>query len=222
MARPPRDAKADFAHGGAEPGSAHPAPEAMGESPDSPDLAPSAPAMPEGESDPKRLARIIGANLRHYRRKLYPNWGGQKKFAEFLGLAANDLCVYEYGRIVPNESRQEEIARRLNITVEQLRTPIPGVAALPPAPPRTAAEAAWQARMEELRRVIARLEGRLEAMQDELRREHERAEQLREANYTLRHLLYGDDSPEARERRERVISRLAPSIAELVRKREEY
>ena len=182
-----------------------------------------APPPAEAHSgDPKWLARVIGANLRHFRKKMFPGWGGQKQFAKFLGLAANDLCVYEYGRIVPNEARQEEIARRLGLTPEQLRLPLPGVVVPPSSPPGAATDAAWRTRVEEMQRSLARMEGRMEALQEELARQRERADRLQEANHVLRHLLYGDDSPEAKARRERVIEHLAPSIAELVGRRNEF
>ena len=180
-----------------------------------------APVVAVDPGDPKWVARAIGANLRHFQKKMFPGWGGQKRFAEFLGLAANDLCVYEYGRIVPNESRQEEIARRLGLTPEQLRTPLPGVVVSPPTAVARS-DAAWQVRTEELQRSLARMEGRLEAMQEELIRQREQTERLREANIVLRHLLYGDDSPEARARRERVVECLAPSIADLVGQGNDY
>jgi len=148
---------------------------------------------------------------------MFPEWGGQKRFAEFLGLSANDLCAYEYGRMAPNERRQEDIARRLGLSAAQLRSPLPGVAVPPPARGRAADGTAWQPQIDELRRALARQEGRLEALREELARERGRTAALQEANYALRHLLYGDDSPEARARRERVLGRLAPSIADWVR-----
>ncbi|MDR1519810.1 MAG: hypothetical protein LBU23_06655 [Planctomycetota bacterium] len=182
--------------------------------------------------DPKLQARIIGANLRHLRKLRFPSWGGQKKFAEFLNLTANDLCVYEYGRAVPNELRLSEMAARLGMTAEELRRPLPGVKVPPPSSEAPAANltAALSSRergarleqIEELKRDVARLEGRLEVLLEQNQAKEELIRQLREANYTLRDLLYVDDSSEAGERRGRLLRRLDPSIVDLAGRRDVF
>lgn len=191
-----------------------------------PDPVAAAGHPPADAGDPKRLARIIGANLRHLRKKLFPGWGGQKKFAEYLGLAANDLCVYEYGRIVPNELRQEEMAKRLGLTLNELREPLPGVT-VPPPPTAVAGalEPAEQARRElegEIRQQVARLEGRLDAVQAQVRDQDERILRLQESNYALRLLLYEAMPSENRERREALMERLEQSIRDLSRRRDSF
>lgn len=179
---------------------------------------------PFATMEPKLLARVIGANLKHLRRQRFPRWGGQKRFAEFLGLSANDLCVYEYGRAVPNEYRLAAIAERLDMTPEELCRPLEGVAvpeaaAEPPASPQETVPADG-GEVEALRREIARLEGKLEMLAEQNAAQAERIERLQEADYALRHILYLDDSPDARERRGRLMERLDPTIRELVRKRD--
>ncbi|MDR1534546.1 MAG: helix-turn-helix domain-containing protein [Planctomycetota bacterium] len=172
--------------------------------------------------DSKRLARIVGANLRFLRKRRFPGWGGQKKFAEFLGLTPNDLCVYEYARSLPNEQRMEEMARNLGIPVEDLLRPLPGVTVPKGASSQSddkafPAGAELRERLEELKEELARLQGRCEVIQEQNRNLVKENQGLREANTVLRNLLYFDDSPEARERRERLLSRLTPSMADLAR-----
>ncbi len=184
-------------------------------------------AEPASEAaDPRRIARIIGANLKHIRKQRFPGWGGQKKFADFLGLSPNDLCVYEYGRSAPNEHRIGEIAARLGMTLDELRAPLPDVV-VAPVPTRPASgegslagsEKAWRAKVDELKRSLARLEGRLEAMEEQNAGLNKRIEEMREENFMLRSLLYGDDSPEAKKRRQLLFEHLTPAIVELVKRR---
>lgn len=184
--------------------------------------------------DPKLLARVIGANLKHLRKQRFPQWGGQKKFADYLGLSQNDLCVYEYGRATPNEHRLAAIAERLEMTVEQLRRPLPGVKVASPA--KAVAIAAGSGlngvpifqdpevfkQIEDLKHEVARLEGRLEILQEQKQAQEEQIQQLQEANYVLRDLLYTDDMPKSKERRERLLSLLNPSIAELAKRRDVF
>ncbi len=175
--------------------------------------------------DSKALARVIGANLKHLRKRKFPGWGGQKRFADFLNINPNDLCVYEYGRSAPNEQRLEEFARLLELPVDALRRPLPGVKALPAdaaAGPMTVAEQVWRERIDGLKQTVARLEGRLEATEEQNRRLEEQAAKLREANYVLRGLLYSGDSKDAIERRQRVLERLDASMTQLMRNPEEF
>lgn len=195
--------------------------------PDAPD------SIPEiGEesfpSDPKYLAKVVGANLKYLRKQRFPGWGGQKRFAAFLGISANDLCVYEYGRGLPNEQRLAEMASRLQMTPEDLFRPLPGITVAPPPKadyltgPLASAERAWREKADELRQTAARLEGRLEILESQNTQLYEMVQNLQEANYVLRNLLYVEDSPEASKRREKMLGRLAPSIAELVKKVETF
>lgn len=178
--------------------------------------------------DPKLQARVVGANLKHLRKQRFPGWGGQKRFAAFLGISANDLCVYEYGRGLPNEQRLDEIAARLELSPDDLRRPLPGVTvARPPQAnhltgPLASAEKAWREKADELRQTVARLEGRLSLLEEQNADLSEQVKDLREANYVLRNLLYVEESTEARQRRDRVLEKLAPSIGELVRKSEVF
>lgn len=183
--------------------------------------------------DSRQLAKIIGANLKFLRKQRFPGWGGQRRFADFLNLSPNDLCVYEYGRSAPNEQRLEEIAARLELGAEQLRTPLPGVK--PDKGKKTFAEAdadessdsgitpeEWRLRVEELERQVARLEGRIEVYEKMEERLNSRVNELQEANFILRNLLYVEDTPEARERRDKVLERLGPSMSEMVKLHEAF
>lgn len=195
---------------------------------DSGGTAAATPSAEAAAPDPKRLARIIGANLKHLRKQRFPGWGGQKKFADYLGLSANDLCVYEYGRSMPNEHRLEEIAGRLGLAAGDLCRPLPDVtvaaapAAAAAAGPLASSEKAWRDRVDELKRTVARLEGRLEVMEEQNAQLNRKVDELQEANYTLRNLLYVDDTPEARGRRDALLERLGPAIADLVKRREVF
>ncbi len=173
--------------------------------------------------DQKNVARVIGANLKHLRHQRFAGWGGQKKFADFLGISPNDLCVYEYGRSVPNEERLAMIGQRLELTPEQLRRPLPGVVVQSRAPSVENAalpvgERLLRERLDEMRQQVARLEGRLEAAQEQITALREENSALREANYSLRHVLHVEDLPEARARRERLMERLEPGLAELAKR----
>ena len=178
------------------------------------------PAQPEME-DQRYTARAIGANLKYLRQQRYSGWGGQKKFADFLGINPNDLCVYEYGRSVPNEERLTQIADRLGITAEQLLHPLPGVTVPPAISSDTvvmpAGDKMVRERLDELRRQVARLEGRIEAAQDQIASLRSENQSLRDVNYGLRHLLFSDDSPDGKARREQMLESLEPSIAEQIR-----
>lgn len=183
--------------------------------------APELPAPPH-----KLAARIIGANLKLLRKQRFSGWGGQRRFADFLNITPNDLCVYEYGRSAPSEQRLEEMARRLGMTAEQLQQPLPGVEMPSPAMgemdlgPLAASERIWRERVDDLKQTVARLQGRLEATEEQNARLEEQNARLREANYVLRNLLYVDDTDEARMRRDRVLERLEPSITQLVKQPE--
>lgn len=178
--------------------------------------------------NPKLLARIIGANLRHIRRERFPHWGGQKKFADFLGISANDLCVYEYGRAVPNEPRLHEIAERLEMSVDDLCRPMDGVT-IPEEDDdqrnqirntqviRREEESELLDRIEELKREAAHLQGKVELLQELNAAQEERIRKLQEANYVLRDLIYASDSPEVQARREQLFSRISPAISDLVK-----
>lgn len=191
------------------------------------DMAAVTAPVPSDADDPKYLARVMGANLKHLRKQRFSGWGGQKKFADFLGISANDLCVYEYGRGLPNEQRLAAIALKVELTPEQLRQPLPGVVVPPPPAPvdRTGylsgqaagTDAALRERVDDLKRQVARLEGRLEASQEQIVRQQEQIRKLQEANYALRHLLYVNDSPDSQRRRERLLESLEPTIAELTK-----
>ncbi len=191
-----------------------------------PGAAASAAAAPVSEAaDPRQIARIIGANLKHLRKLRFPGWGGQKKFADFLGISPNDLCVYEYGRSAPNEHRIGEIANRLGMTLDALRVPLPDVVVPPPPSPAAgegafaSSEKAWRARVDELRHTVARLEGRLEAIEEQNALLNREIGEAREENFMLRSLLYGDDSPGAKKRRETLFEHLKPAIAEMISRR---
>lgn len=180
-------------------------------------------------TNPKLLAKIIGANLRHIRALRFPNWGGQKKFADYLNISANDLCVYEYGRAVPNESRLNDMAARLGISADELCRPLGGVTVSEAdvTDSRRDAQTVREEselldRIEDLKREVARLEGRVELLQEQNASQEERMQKLQEANYVLRDLLYTDNSPEAKNRREQLFSRISPSISELVRQSEVF
>lgn len=184
----------------------------------------------------RQLAKIIGANLKFLRKQRFPGWGGQRRFADFLNLSPNDLCVYEYGRSAPNEQRLEEIAARLDLDAGQLRTPLPGVTPdkgkktsadmdedeLPDSEISSISSEEWRQRVEELERQIARLEGRIEVYEKMEERLNSRVNELQEANFILRNLLYVEDTPEARERRDRVLERLGPSMSEMVKLHEAF
>lgn len=180
--------------------------------------------------NPKLLARIIGANLRHLRRERFPHWGGQKKFADYLGISPNDLCVYEYGRAVPNESRLQEMAERLELTPDELCRPLEGV--LVPEEgeergregedEREGEESELLDRIEELKREVAHLEGRMELLQEQNEGQERRIRQLQEANFVMRDLIYANDSSEAKERREQIFSRISPAITDLVKHGEAF
>lgn len=173
----------------------------------------------------KELARVIGANLKFLRKQKFPGWGGQKRFADFLGINPNDLCVYEYGRSVPNEQRLNDFAGILGLTADALRSPLPGVK-VPPAMslagPTAASERVWRERVDELKQTVARLEGKLEATQAQVAHLEDQASKLREANYVLRSLLYADDTEDATRRRQRVLERLDVSTAQLMRLPDEF
>lgn len=178
-----------------------------------------------GANETKAQARIIGANLKHLRKQKFPGWGGQKRFADFLSINPNDLCVYEYGRSAPNEARLEELARRLDLSPDDLRHPLPGVK-VPSLEtlnsPTAATESVWRDRVEELKQQVVRIEGKLEAVQEQNEKLEQQLGKLRDANYVLRSLLYGDDTEESRERKKRVMEKLDASISVLMRHPEEF
>ena len=173
-------------------------------------------------SDSKSLARVVGANLAFLRKQRFPGWGGQKRFAEFLGLTPNELCIYEYARCVPNEKRLEDIASKLGLAPEDLLRPLKGVL-VPDDVSRldggmsTPREKRLERRIGELKEMLAKLEGRCEAIEEQNRNLLAENRDLREANIVLGNLLYFDDSPEARARRDRLLERLGPSMAKLVK-----
>lgn len=177
------------------------------------------------ETDPKMLARVIGANLKYLRKQKFPGWGGQKRFADFLKVNPNDLCVYEYGRSAPNEQRLEDFAKLLDLRPDDLRSPLPGVKVLPAdkgGAPMAAVEHVWRDRVDSLKQMVAKLEGKLEVMEDQNQRLEEQVAKLREANFVFRSLLYTDDTDEAEQRRKRVLERLDSSIARLMGHPEEF
>ncbi|MDR3211647.1 MAG: hypothetical protein LBU79_07010 [Planctomycetota bacterium] len=176
----------------------------------------------------KNLSEIFSANLTHLRRQLFPGWGGQKRFAEFLGLTPNDISSYKYGRCLPSEERLQDIATRLGMTPEDLCRPLPGVKQTPLPTGKTeddaalVAEAAWQEREAELKHAVARLEGMVEVLQGQNEQQNKLLNQLQEANFVLRDLLYVGDAPEAKRRREEILERVSPEIIKLVRLSEAF
>ena len=185
-------------------------------------IAKSGPRPPLPHLDSKTRARVIGANLRFLRRERFPGWGGQKNFADFLGISPNDLCAYEYARTAPSELRLEDVAGRLGLTPAELMTPLPGVTPLPPDAPIPAKERDWREQADELARDVARLEGGNAVLREQLDERDRRIQLLQEANYILRSLLYSDATPEAATRRRKVLERLSPAMADLIRKHEEF
>ena len=180
------------------------------------------PEPPVPHMDSKRRARVIGSNLRFLRKQRFPGWGGQKNFADFLGISPNDLCAYEYGRTSPSEFRLEDIAKRLGIASRTLMAPLPGVTPLPPGEPASAPEKDWRDQVDKLRQDMARLEGRNEILREQIAEREGHIQRLQEANYLLRDLLYADSTPEAAARRSKMLERISPSIAELIHKSEEF
>lgn len=174
-------------------------------------------------------AETLAANLRHLRRKRFHGWGGQRRFAEFLGISANDLCVYEYGRAIPNEQRLEDMARRLELAPEALLRLLPD--AEPTPPPARAATDFSEARMaamersereDKLQREVARLEAMNEVLRHQATAREERIRDLEAANLTLRSVIFMEDTPEGAERRRRLLESFEQSIAELIGKREVF
>ena len=70
---------------------------------------------------PKNLKQIIGKNLRAYRMRRFPGYGGSKKCAEALGVSQQQWSTWESGRRMPDEVRLIEIAAFFSVSVEDLR-----------------------------------------------------------------------------------------------------
>ncbi|MCC8191011.1 MAG: helix-turn-helix domain-containing protein [Planctomycetes bacterium] len=174
------------------------------------------PATPPPALSP---AEALAANMRHLRKERFPGWGGQRRFAEFLGISANDLCIYEYGRALPNEQRLEDMAARLGLEPDSLVRLLPGVAPVRSSPPTSAVavmdsrvDDAGQRELETLRREIAVLQAKNEVLQAQVAAQEERIHELREANFALRSAFYLENTPEGAERRRRLLEKLEASL----------
>jgi transcriptional regulator with XRE-family HTH domain len=167
-------------------------------------------------------AEALAANLRHLRRERFRGWGGQRRFAEFLGISANDLCVYEYGRSLPNEQRLEDMAAKLGLGPNVLLSLLPGVN---PSPPFSKAgtdlsdgkanEAARNGEAELLRREMLRLEAMNEVLKDRIASQEKRIRELEGINLALRGIVYAEDTFAGAERRRRLLEKLDPFFAGL-------
>ncbi|MDR1613541.1 MAG: hypothetical protein LBT97_12285 [Planctomycetota bacterium] len=167
-------------------------------------------------------AEALAANLRHLRRERFRGWGGQRRFAEFLGISPNDLCVYEYGRALPNEQRLEDMAARLGLGPDALLRLLPGVN---PSPPLSRAgtglsggqadEAERNVETELLRREMLRLEALNEVLKDRIASQERRIRELEGMNLALRGIVYAEDTPAGAERRRRLLEKLEPLFAGL-------
>ena len=182
--------------------------------------------MPRKVSSQKKdpLANFA-ANMRHLRRDRYPGWGGQRRFAEFLGISPNDVSVYEYGRALPNEARLDEIAGKLGFTAGELLNPLPGVDfdSVPKrggSAAKALAEEVGAGNEESARWEIAKLTAKVELLQEQLAAREERIRELEEANIVLRSAYYLEDTPDAAERRKQLLERLAPTIAGLMKEQD--
>lgn len=182
---------------------------------------------PNIKVDARRLAKVIGANLRHLRAERFPGWGGQKKFAEFLGITPNDLCVFEHGRQVPNRHKLSELSTKLDLGAEGLLNPLPGVkmpvAASPRvSPPSVQTKILSDHRVGELEQALARSEGKNEALAEQIRQQQQQIRELQEINSQLKGIIYSEDAPEAKLWRKRLFEQLNPSISELLANREAF
>ena len=70
---------------------------------------------------PENLKQLIGKNLRAYRMRRFPGYGGSKKCAEALGVSQQQWSTWESGRRMPDEVRLAGIAAFFQIRVEELR-----------------------------------------------------------------------------------------------------
>ncbi|MDR2390611.1 MAG: helix-turn-helix domain-containing protein [Planctomycetota bacterium] len=167
-------------------------------------------------------AEALAANLRHLRKERFRGWGGQRRFAEFLGISPNDLCVYEYGRALPNEQRLEDMATRLGFKPNELLRLLPGVnpssllsRAGTDLPGGKADEAARNGGVGLLRREMLRLEAMNEVLRDLIASQEKRIRELEGMNLALRGIVYAEETPAGSDQRRKVLERLGLLFAEL-------